>query len=356
MFIKARCLILLSLLLCVVGVSAQQQAPPAQQPAPSAQPGASSIVLDVVVTPKSGPAEGGLEQKDFTLLDNKVPQTITSFQAIDGRNATVRVVLLIDAVNAPYSVVSFERDQIDKFLRADEGHLAHPTVLAVLSDTGLQLLGSVSTDGNTLSASLDKFTVSLRDVTAAAGIWGASERWQYSLDGLRVLAKHEASAPERKIILCISPGWPLLSGPQLELQLDEKQRQERYNEIAAISTQLREASITLYSVDPYGSGDAASSRLSYWENFRKGVSKPGQVEMGDFALPVIATQSGGAAVTSSNDITALLRQCISDTRAYYELSFDPPKGERPNTYHQLEVRVAKPGLTARTRQSYYSQH
>jgi hypothetical protein len=35
------------------------------------------ICLDVVVTPKSGPPVSSLQQQDFIVLDNKVPQTIT---------------------------------------------------------------------------------------------------------------------------------------------------------------------------------------------------------------------------------------------------------------------------------------
>ena len=41
-------------------------------------------------------------------------------------------------------------------------------------------------------------------------------------------------------------------------------------------------------------------------------------------------------------------------QAYYELSFDPPRAEHPDEYHHIEVQVAKPGLTARTREGYYS--
>ena len=39
-----------------------------------------SITLDVVVADKGGHAASGLQQQDFTLLDNKAPQKITSFQ------------------------------------------------------------------------------------------------------------------------------------------------------------------------------------------------------------------------------------------------------------------------------------
>lgn len=347
MFIKPCGLVLLIPLLCAVEVSAQQKAPPAQ-PA-----GTGSVVLDVVVTPKSGPPVSGIEQKDFTLLDNKVPQTLTSFQAVDGRHASVRIILLVDAVNVDYSVVSYEREQIDKFLRTDGGHLSHPIALAVLTDKGAQMLGDFSTDGNALSASLDQYAVGLRFVNRTAGFWGAAERLQYSLDGLQALAAHEASAPGRDIILCISPGWPLLSGPQVDL--DEKKQQQTFDEIIGLSTQLLQARITLYSVDPLGSRDAGTNRISYWENFLKGVSKPSEVQLGNLALQVLATQSGGVVLTSSNDIAAMLRKCLSDTSAYYELSFNPPQGDQPHGYHQLEIHVAVRGLTARTRQGYYSQ-
>ena len=347
MFTKASGLILLVALLCAVGVPAQQQVPPAQSAS------AGNVVLDVVVTPKSGPPVSGLERKNFTLLDNKVPQTLTSFQAVDGRYASIRVILLVDAVNVDYSVVSYERDQIGKFLRADGGHLARSTALAVLTDKGAQMLGGFSTDGNTLGASLDQYTIGLRSVNRSAGFWGATERLQYSLDGLQALAAHEASAPGRNIILCISPGWPILSGPRVDL--DEKEQQRTFDEIVSFSTLLLQARITLYGIDPLGTRDAGSSRISYWENFLKGVGKPSQAQLGNLALQVLASQSGGVVLTSSNDIAAMLRKCLSDTRTYYELSFNPPQGDRPREYHQLEVRVAERGLTARTRQGYYSQ-
>lgn len=334
-------------LLCTVGVSAQPQAPPDRHA------GAGSVVLDVVVTPKSGPPVGGIEQKDFTLLDNKVPQTLTSFQAVDGRYASVRIILLVDAVNVDYSVVAFEREQLDKFLRTNGGHLAHPTALAVLTDKGAQMLGDFSTDGNTLSASLDQYAVSLRLVNRTAGFWGAAERLQYSLDGLQAVAAHEASAPGRNIILCISPGWPLLSGPRVDL--DEKRQQQTFGEIVSLSSQLLQARITLYSIDPLGSRDAGSSRIFYWETFLKGVSKPSQAQLGNLALQVLASQSGGAVLNSSNDVAAMLRKCLSDTSTYYEISFNPPRSDQPPEYHQLEIHVAEQGLTARTRQGYYSQ-
>jgi hypothetical protein len=68
---------------------------------------------------------------------------------------------------------------------------------------------------------------------------------------------------------------------------------------------------------------------------------------------VLAVQSGGLALNSSNDIAAMLQKAVDDTKTYYELSFDPVQGE-PDEYHQIDVKLAKPGLTARTRSSYYT--
>lgn len=96
-------------------------------------------------------------------------------------------------------------------------------------------------------------------------------------------------------------------------------------------------------------------RASYYKDFLKAVGKPNQVLVGNLGLPVLAIQSGGLALELNNDLTALLQECISDTAPYYEISFDSAQAERPDEYHQLEVKLAKPGLTARTRQGYYAQ-
>jgi hypothetical protein len=136
--------------------------------------------------------------------------------------------------------------------------------------------------------------------------------------------------------------------------MDARQEQEIFNDVVKLSTLLREGQITLYSIDPLGSADFGG-RAFRWEAFTKGISKPSQAEWGDLALQVISTQSGGLALTSGNDIAAFIKQCFADTQAYYEISFAPPLDQKRDEYHHLEVHVAKPDLTARTRQGYYSQ-
>ena len=345
MFIDAsRSLLLCLPLLFTVTASAQQHNAPTEPVA--------RLYLDVVVTGKSGAPVTGLQQQDFTLLDNKTPRTIASFQALGGSQAPIEVILVIDAVNTGVEHVGYELQAIEKFLHADGAHLAYPTALVVFTDEGTKLQSGFSQDGNALGASLDHYVVGLRAIRRSAGFYGAAERFQLSLEALQQLATREASRPGRKIFLCVSPGWPLLSGPGVEL--GSKDQQQIFSEIVTLSTQFLQGHITLYSIDPLGTADFGGHAF-FWEDFVKGISKPSQVDIGDLALQVIAVQSGGLALNFSNDVPALLQKCLADASAYYELSFDAPIGDQPHEYHHLEVNVAKPGLTARTRQGYYSQ-
>ena len=340
---SARGLLLVSLLYTAVLSAQQATSPP--------HPAGTRIYLDVVVTPKSGPPVAGLQQQDFTVLDNKVRQPITTFHASGGSQSPIEVILLVDTVNLSYERVAWERGEIDKFLRANGGRLAQPTELAFFSDEGTQIQEGFSTDGIELSASLDHYAVGLRNIRRSSQYEGF-DRFKLSMTALRELAGREAARPGRKIILWVSPDWPLLSGPRIDL--DAKQQQQIFANIVDLSTQLRLGRVTLYSIDPLGSSEGVG-RDFYYESFLKGVSKPSQAVFGDLGLQVLATQTGGLALNASNDVASLLHTCLADTEAYYELSFDPPPGDRRDEYHRLEILVAKPGFIARTRQVYYSQ-
>src|ERR1700744_4709933 len=85
-----------SFLCCSLSAFAQQQPAPAtsqlQTRSASSQPADRRLVLDVVVTDKSGKTVKGLEQKDFTVLDNGNPQTVLSFRSSgDDEQATATV-------------------------------------------------------------------------------------------------------------------------------------------------------------------------------------------------------------------------------------------------------------------------
>ncbi len=361
--------VLFSLSCCLSQVFAQQQPgsiPQAGQlQAPLAlSPAAADhrLVLDVVVTDKSGKAVKGLEQKDFTVLDNGHPQNILSFQASGDETATtntqtadppVRIILLIDEVNTDFRRVAYEREEIKRFLQQNGGTLAHPVSLAFFSDAGTEIQGNASRDGNGLLAVFDQHETALRSIRRSEGFYGAVERFQLSMTTLQSLVAQEGKQPGRKVIIWISPGWPMLSGPNVNLAA--KQADGLFASVVSISTVLRAARITLYSIDPLGVADAGGIRVTYYEQFLKPVTVANKTQIGNLALQVIATQSGGKALYSSNDIAEQINRCLADVEAFYTLTLDTAPSDGVNVFHTLAVKVAPGGLTARTRNGYYSQ-
>lgn len=153
-------------------------------PPPSAHPNSGNtnplITLDVVVTNKSGTPQTGLSQQDFVLLDNKTPQKILTFRAIEEPVPALppaEIVLSLDTVNTGTQTVSDMRLQITKYLQRNGGKLTHPTSIVVFSNSGLRNLGEATLDGNALSTVLaGKDVIGLRTVHQAAGAHGAAER------------------------------------------------------------------------------------------------------------------------------------------------------------------------------------
>lgn len=339
----------------------QNGAPPQLQPRtepPKAIPGGADrqIKLDVQVTDKSGAPVRGLQKQDFTLLDDKQAQPVLSFQAVDSAAAQaepVEIVLVIDAVNASFDSVGYERLQLKKFLLENGGQLAQPFSLIVFTDAGTKVQNGSSRDGNALAAAYDQFETGLRTSTRAQGFYGAADRLQMSLKAIHDLAAYEATRPGRKLMIWISPGWPLLTGPNI--QVSDKEQHALFSSIVGFSNELRQAHVTLYSIDPLGLADSGTTRITYYEEFLKGVTAPSKTQPANLSLQVLAVQSGGRVLNSTNDLASAIATCVADAAYYYVVSFTAPRADHPDEYHSLEVKVDKPKVEARTRTGYYAQ-
>jgi VWFA-related protein len=200
---------------------------------------------------------------------------------------------------------------------------------------------------------LDRQEARLHVIRRSEGAYGDRERLELSLDALRQFARHEAETPGRKLLVWVSPGWPLLDDPGLEMT--SKAEEWVFENIVSLSDALRWARITLYAVDPLGTGDAGRLRTSAYKAYLKGVKKASQALPGNLALQVLANQSGGLVLNSSNDLEGQIAKCVADASSFYVLTFDALPGDGPNEYHALEVRIGKAGLTARARSGYYAQ-
>jgi VWFA-related protein len=332
-----------------VVASASFVTPQAQVAANPPSDAAGQMTLHVTVDSRSGTPVEGLTAADFTLLDNKKQQPVTSFREV--KNQPTRIVIVLDAVNLPYTEVSFARQQLSQFFSANGGKLAQATTLGVLQDTGMQVQPMFTTDGNALRSSLDHFTIGLRDLPRSTGLYGAEERMQISLTTMRsLIAQLPKGAPMR--IVWVSAGWPLLSGP--EVNLNPSKRNGIFAEVVGLITELRKMQITVDAVNPLGASQDVST-TDYYESFLHAPRNSRDVELGNLGLQLLAIDSGGLVLNGSNDIASLLQRAVQQTEDCYEISFVPAPGERDNEYHELQLKMNRPGLTAHTTAGYYAR-
>ncbi|MFZ0314516.1 MAG: VWA domain-containing protein [Candidatus Korobacteraceae bacterium] len=312
------------------------------------------ITLDVVVADQAGHAVAGLQQQDFTLLDNKLAQKVIAFHAAPGTPANadppVEVILVVDEVNTSFQQVVIVRQEIEKYLSQNGGQLALPVAILFFTDSGAAST-TPSNDGKAVLAELKQHKQPLRNTNRAQGGLGAIERMNSSLRMLGHLADFEAKRPGRKLVIWMSPGWTFLASPLV--QLSSKDQQALFRTVVGLSDALQRAGITLYNVNPAGSGGNALK--SYYKSFLKGVTAAKQVEVGNLGLQVLASQSGGLVLNSNNDLAGEITTCVNDANAFYILTFEAAAGDGPNEYHALEVTIDKPGLEARTRSGYYAR-
>jgi VWFA-related protein len=310
------------------------------------------ISVEVEVTDKQGHHLNGLQAQNFTLLDNKQPTKVLNFREVDTRNSTAdptHVIIVIDTINTDFEVVAREREQLGQFLKQDGGRLAHPTTLAVLTEKGIQIQKSSTTDGNVLLASLDKSNTGLRIEGRRAGFYGAADRLQWSLEQLTELAAYESTQPGRKLAFFLSPGWPLL--PWSSTDTTDKQQKWTFNAIVGLSNGLREGHVVLYALDPFELG---RTDPFLYQGYLKGVSNVDHAEYADLSLQVLAAHSGGLVQVTGMDVFGEINTAIRDANSYYTLTFEAPTADSVNEYHDLRLQVDKPGTTVRTTAGYYA--
>jgi VWFA-related protein len=339
--------ICLSLLFLPLAAFAQQPA----APAPAAV--ANHISLDVLVTDKAGKPVAGLEPADLSLLDNNQPRKVLSFrrtaQAGSQIDPPVEAIIIFDAVNLPYTAITLQRLEMEKFLRRNGGHLAIPTSVFIFSNEGLHVQPEPSTDGNAIAAALDKSTGLVSTMGLQRDPFVDIQNFHKSLGVLSGIAENEAQKPGRKLLIWLGPGWPLLDDNRFHPS--NEFRKQNFDSVVSLTRKLHDARITLYSI--YASVGINARGL--YGAFLKPVTKPHDTEAGHLALQVFVKHTGGQIVDPSSDLASQLDQCIADAGPYYTLTFAAPTAAAANEYHELKVQPAQPGLAARTSAGYYLQ-
>lgn len=311
------------------------------------------ISIDVTVDPHGGAPVSGLTKDDFTILNNGKQQEITAFKSDKDNAGQTEAILVLDAVNMPYDRMAFAKQEIIKYLQANNGRLAYPTDLAIVTDQSVKMQGVYTTDGNLLAQNLTQTDVGIRGLGNTGGAYGATDRIAISIRALHELLAKANNAQGRKLMIWISPGWPILSGPEAALQPQEENR--IYAEINQLSYLLRGTRTVLYSVDPLGSAAVGTFHDFYYKSFLKPAKHPSGVTFGNISLQVLAISSGGMVLNGNNDIPAMIESAVKVADPVYTLSFSTPVSSKPDEFHSIEVKVNKPGITAKTGWGYYTR-
>lgn len=341
---------------------AQQESPQQKSSAPAAAAISSAtstaegmIKLDVMVTDKSGDSIAGLEPGDFTLLDHGMPAKIVSFQAfneLDRPEPPVEIILVIDLLNLPFDKHFVAEKAAERFLRQNNGHFAQPISIYLLSPTGLSSMPQPVTDGNAVADAIAHgrdLPVLLQPPEFRLGqtysengqivrITAETIANRSSLKSLGSITIKERQKPGRKLMFWLGSGWPGVD--------------VAFDSITELSTRLREARISLWSVREWPDPDTYLAYLDFLAPLKPGDT----VKPGHLALPVLAIQSGGGLLgTSGGDVGAAVRKCIEKESVFYTLTFDPPLTNQVDDYHDLKVVVSKPNLIPLTNTGYYNQ-
>jgi VWFA-related protein len=332
------------------------------------------IHLDVAVTNKDYRPVSWLLSKDFTLLDNGLPQRIISFrssQNIADPNARLsEVILVLDQVYISPVQFAFVKRATINLLRQNGGKLSLPVSIYWFRRTGLYATAP-STNGNELAddvlhnrpqrelwgSGVQPRLLNIPPPASgdiqALGRWSGN-LWDGALQSVYTIAIQRKELPGRKALLWFGPGWPNDAGKFRTTDM-------AFDALVELSTRIREARLAICQINvpvDLGLGNVAEAVQTFdYKNYVAGVrsleelKKYPQLIDARFALPVLAVQSGGLIV--DKPIESAIQSCVRQTSTFYTMSFNPPRALQPDEFHALQVQV--PGVTARTSTGYYDE-
>ena len=72
------------------------------------------------------------------------------------------------------------------------------------------------------------------------------------------------------------------------------------------------------------------------------------------SIRVLADETDGRAIVNRNDLAAGMRQIIRDSSAYYLIGYNSSQAPSDGKFHEIKVRVKRPGVEVRHRKGYWA--
>ncbi len=260
------------------------------------------VVLNVSVRDSRGLHVSGLKQKSFSLLEDGIDQPISFFAAEETPFAAV---ILLDSSGSMGTNISLARSAAIRFL---DGIRAEDNVAIYRFDNRVILVQDFSNS---------------RDV---------SERiFDVKADGMTVLydaiykaADELGKRPEkRRAIIVLSDGADTQSGRSAARALKAA---------SAVNA-------VIYTVDMSQNGPGSTGRQQARAVLKDFAEKTG----GTFV-----EKPGGA------DLRTAFEAIVKELGVQYTLGYEPLNDKKDGKWRSIELRIARPNLTIRTRDGYYA--
>ncbi|HEY0308289.1 MAG TPA: VWA domain-containing protein [Acidobacteriaceae bacterium] len=333
------------------------------------------VVLDVVVKDKKGHIVTNLKKEDFTVLEDKQPQKIRTFElpaahvmpAATAGKAIVTsaadlpkigdapiTLLVLDELNTQFADMAYARHELEKYLLAQPEVLKQPTALLVASNTKFQLLRDYTQNRADVLSALKKHFPEYPWKLAQSGKSGpgATERIAQSMASLLQIAEATRGTPGRKNVI-----WVGVNAPGVNLVGADDATIKAMGDLTRRLTQTLLADrVTLNYINPTANDSATV-----------GVMVPGDdddsstmVDYDPFGADVdfnqFAPATGGQILYSRNDINNEIASTVDEGANYYTLSYSPTNpNEDAVKYRKIVIKLSDPNLTAVTREGYYPE-
>jgi Ca-activated chloride channel family protein len=307
---RMKLLLLLTLGMLAGTAAAQQPAAPPTEPEQTGGPPIRVYVEEVTIpftaTDSKNRLITNLAQEDFQVLEDKVPQTVTSFAR--ETDIPLRVGLLVDTSNSIRDRLDFEQRAGAEFLR----NVIRPgrdKALLGSFDSMAELLQDFTDD-------LDKLMKGIEVMRAGGGTALYDAIYYTSRD--RMLQEAPLTSAFRRALVVLSDG---------------EDNQSRFSRLQTLEM-ARRAEVMIFTVST---------------NIR-GTSMPG-----DKTLKEFADETGGRYIQpfTWNDLDEAFDSINTELRSQYSISFRPTT-PRDGKYHEIEIVTKAKGVKVRARRGYFA--
>ena len=395
-----------------------QQAPPQQQPPPPADPaqppvfrtGINFVRVDVIISDKAGNPVADLSQADFDVTEDGKPQKIETFKLVKldgGRGDAVKdppreirsdydeemeaarddvrlFAIFLDDYHVRKGASLASRNQLSRFIETQLGPSDMVGVMYPLESTAsvrmtrnhsAVMRGLAQFEGR-------KYDYTPRNMYEEQYANYPTEtveriRNQVSLSALKSLIVHMGSLKEgRKTLIVVSEGYTYMVPPQMRnanAQMPGLGNPNAHNPMAGtndinedraawslgmdMDSDLREVydtanrnNVAIYAVDPRG--------LATFEfDINEGVGLQTDTKYLNStmdSLRMLSENTDGRAIVNRNDLVAGMRQITRDASAYYLIGYNSSQAPSDGKFHEIKVRVKRPGVQVRARKGYWA--